>query len=271
QPPQLPRQLGHHAGRAAGELARPGRGRAAVRAGPPGRRRPQQPERRGHQERGGERHAARRRARRADAVGLRRPGRRGLPLRGAAGRPGGRGRRGRPGRGRRPHRPGVPGLRLAQPRRRPEGPAVRGRGRRRPVLQRRAVAPGPARRARELRALRRGRPALRHRVPARRGGARALAACCHGAARGRRPSPPSSRRGPLPCSPRDSRSSSSTAVGRTGPCAYPRVTFAAPQRSRAYRSPGPERVEIHVLPGLDPVLILVCTLAILLLPGEGSQ
>ncbi|CAK0823112.1 unnamed protein product, partial [Prorocentrum cordatum] len=86
-----------------------------------------------------------------------------------AGRPGGRGRRGRPGRGRRPHRPGVPGLRLAQPRRRPEGPAVRGRGRRRPVLQRRAVAPGPARRARELRALRRGRPALRHRVPARRG------------------------------------------------------------------------------------------------------
>jgi hypothetical protein len=34
---------------------------------------------------------------------------------------------------------------------------------------------------------------------------------------------------------------------------------------------GPERVEIHVLPGLDPVLIVVCALAVLLLPSEGYQ
>lgn len=34
---------------------------------------------------------------------------------------------------------------------------------------------------------------------------------------------------------------------------------------------GPERVEIHVLPGLDPVLVVACTLAILLLSGDGSR
>jgi len=34
---------------------------------------------------------------------------------------------------------------------------------------------------------------------------------------------------------------------------------------------GQERVEIHVLPGLDPVLIVVCTLAVLLLSNEDSQ
>jgi len=33
----------------------------------------------------------------------------------------------------------------------------------------------------------------------------------------------------------------------------------------------PGHIEIHVLPGLDPVLIVVCVLSILLLSGDGSQ
>jgi hypothetical protein len=33
----------------------------------------------------------------------------------------------------------------------------------------------------------------------------------------------------------------------------------------------PGHIEIHVLPGLDPVLIAICALAILLLSGDGSQ